>query len=256
MAEQTADYRLYGDLAEWWPLISPTAEYAEEAAYAGRLLELADGPVREVLELGSGGGSNASYLTSRFDLTLVDLAPGMLEVSRRLNPGCPHIQGDMRTLRLGRTFDAVFVHDAVDYMITEDELSQVMRTAFVHCRPGGLAVFMPDNITEAFSPGTGCGGGDGDDGRGARFLEWAFDPDPDDTWTQTDYVYLLRAPGQPLQVVQESHRLGLFPRDTWLRLLDAAGFEAQVMIEDTSDYRRPREVFTGLRPSLGGARST
>jgi SAM-dependent methyltransferase len=247
MPEQTEDYRLYGDLAEWWPLISPTEEYTEEAGFAAALFGLADGPVREVLELGSGGGSNASHLTSQFTLTLVDLSADMLAVSQRLNPDCPHIQGDMRTIRLGRTFDAVFVHDAVDYMTTEDDLRQVVATAFEHCRPGGVAVFMPDNLTETFDPGTGCGGGDGDDGRGARFLEWSWDPDTADTWTQTDYVYLLRAPGEPLHVVQESHRLGLFPRDTWLMLLAGAGFEAQAITERTSDDRRPRDVFTGLR---------
>jgi SAM-dependent methyltransferase len=249
MPEQTADYRLYGDLAEWWPLISPAEEYAEEAAFAAGLFGLADGPVREVLELGSGGGSNASYLTSRFGLTLVDLSAGMLAVSRQLNPDCPHVQGDMRTIRLGRTFDAVFVHDAVDYMTSEDDLGQVMRTAFEHCRPRGVAVFMPDNITETFEPGTGCGGADGADGRAARFLDWSWDPDPADTWTQTDYVYMLRRPGEPLRVVQESHRLGLFPRDTWLRLLAGTGFEAQSLTEQTSEDRRPREVFTGRRPA-------
>jgi hypothetical protein len=50
MPEQTEDYRLYGDLAEWWPLISPTEEYTEEAGFAAALFGLADGPVREVLE--------------------------------------------------------------------------------------------------------------------------------------------------------------------------------------------------------------
>jgi hypothetical protein len=49
-------------------------------------------------------------------------------------------------------------------------------------------------------------------------------------------------------VVQESHRLGLFPRDTWLSLLTGAGFHAQGLTEETSEYRRPRDVFTGVRP--------
>ena len=40
----------------------------------------------------------------------------MLELSRTLNPDCEHLEGDMRTLRLGRTFDAVLIHDAVMYM--------------------------------------------------------------------------------------------------------------------------------------------
>jgi len=106
--------RFYGDLAEWWPLISPPEDYAEEAAFAATLLDSASIPVREVLELGSGGGHNAVHLKARFAMTLVDLSATMLEVSQRLNPECTHHRGDMRSIRLGRRFDAVFVHDAID----------------------------------------------------------------------------------------------------------------------------------------------
>ena len=106
MATDTDRYRLYSDLAAWWPLISPPDEYTEEAAFAARLLGQAARPVQEVLELGSGGGHNAVHLKQRFRLTLVDLSADMLAVSRRLNPECAHQQGDMRTLQLGRTFDA------------------------------------------------------------------------------------------------------------------------------------------------------
>src|SRR5580693_11346 len=111
-----AEYRFYRDLAVWWPLISPPEDYAQEAGYFARVLRTASIPVRDVLELGSGGGHNAVHLKASFTMTLVDLSADMLEVSRKLNPECGHHQGDMRTVRLGRRFDAVFVHDAVDYM--------------------------------------------------------------------------------------------------------------------------------------------
>lgn len=78
---------LYTDLAAWWPLCSAPAEYKEEAQIFRRAL-LANSrraPVT-VLELGSGGGNNASHLKRHFQLTLVDLSPQMLAVSRRLNP--------------------------------------------------------------------------------------------------------------------------------------------------------------------------
>src|SRR5690606_9113181 len=98
------DYRFYDDLAPWWPLISPVSDYAGEAAYfAGLLARSAAIPVREVLELGSGGGHLAHHLKGAFVLTLCDLSPAMVEVSRRQNPGCEHVVGDMRALRLGRS---------------------------------------------------------------------------------------------------------------------------------------------------------
>ncbi len=163
-------HRFYSDLAPWWPLISAPEEYAEEAAFAASLLRAANPPPRTVLELGSGGGSNAFHLKGEFDMTLVDLSEDMLAVSRRLNPECEHLLGDMRTLRLRRSFDAVFVHDAIDYMTTEADLRRAVGTAYEHCGVGGVAIFVPDDIAESFEPSTEHGGHDAPDGRGVRYL--------------------------------------------------------------------------------------
>lgn len=238
---------LYRDLAVWWPLISPPEDYAEEAAFCATLLASAAVPVRDVLELGSGGGHNAFHLKAQFAMTLVDISADMLEVSRRLNPDCEHLQGDMRTIRLERVFDAVFVHDAVDYMTSEAELRQVMETAFVHCRPGGLALFVPDHTVETFEAATHHGGHDGPDGRGARYLEWAWDPDPNDTWVQAEYAFLLRDADGSLRVVHDTHRWGVFGHDLWLRLLGEVGFDAETVIEETTEVRTPRQLFLGRR---------
>ena len=108
MAGNPGGHRLYTDLAPWWPLISGPQEYTEEAELAAAILASAAIDVREVLELGSGGGHNAVHLKRHFRLTLTDVSGDMLAVSRRLNPECAHHQADMRTVRLGREFDAVF----------------------------------------------------------------------------------------------------------------------------------------------------
>jgi SAM-dependent methyltransferase len=239
--------RFYGDLAVWWPLISPVEDYADEAAFSAGILRRASIPVHDVLELGSGGGHNAAHLKTWFTMTLVDLSPAMLGVSAALNPECEHTVGDMRSVRLGRTFDAVFVHDAVDYLTTEADLLGAMRTAFEHCRPGGVAVFVPDDTVETYAPATDHGGSDSADGRGARLLEWAWDPDPTDTWTLTEYAFLLRHADGAVAIVHETHRLGLFRREVWLRLLGEAGFAAEAVTEQTSDERTPREYFVGHR---------
>jgi len=249
MGDAPAEHRFYSDLAAWWPLISPPEDYAEEAAEMARLLTSASIPVREVLELGSGGGHTAVHLTPRFEMTLVDLSPDMLEVSRRLNPGCEHLQGDMRTVRLGRSFDAVLIHDAVDYMTSEADLLEAVRTAYAHCRPDAVAVFAPDCVTETFEPGSDCGGVDAPDGRGARYLEWSWDPDPADTWTLTEFAFLLRDADGRVSSLYETHRTGLFTTDTWLRLLRKAGFEARVVTEVTTKDRTPRRLMVGHRPA-------
>ncbi len=219
------EYRVYSDLAEWWPLISPPSEYAEEATHLATVFGSAEVPVREVLDLGSGGGGVAVHLKGRHDLTLVDLSDEMLAVSRRLNPECEHVRGDIRTIRLGRAFDAVLVHDAVDYMTCEDDLRRVIETAFAHCRPGGLAAFVPDHVADTFRASSGGGGGRDATGRQASFREWTWDPDPADDWVQAEYEFVLRAADDTVQVVREIHRLGAFSHGTWLRLLAEAGFE-------------------------------
>jgi SAM-dependent methyltransferase len=243
-----AEHRFYGDLAPWWPLISPVAEYESEAAYIATLLHSATLPVGDLLELGSGGGNVAAHLKRHFEVTLVDLSPQMLDVSRRLNPQCPHTVADMRSVRLGSSFDAVLIHDAIDYMLTVDDLAAAVRTAFAHCRPGGMAVFLPDHVTETFEPGTDTGGSDGEDGRAARYLAWSWDPDPADTWVLTQYAFMLRDAGGQVEIAHECHRTGVFARDVWLELLADAGFEPSAVEEDTDEDRPPRTVFIGHRP--------
>ena len=230
-ADATGALRLYDDLAAWWPLLSDPADYADEAAFAAGLLrEACDAPPRTVLELGSGGGNNASHLKAQFQLTLVDRSPGMLAVSRALNPECEHIEGDMRTVRLGRVFDAVFVHDAIEYMTTEDDLRRTMDTAFVHCRPGGAALFEPDHVRETFRPETAHGGHDGPD-RALRYVEWTWDPDPADTTYRTDFALLLREPDGSMRAELDRHVCGLFERELWLRLLREVGFAPRIVVD-------------------------
>jgi SAM-dependent methyltransferase len=244
--------KLYSDLADWWPLMSAPDEYEEEAAFYGNTLAAAcSQPPAAVLELGSGGGNNASHLKSRFAMTLVEPSAGMLAVSRRLNPECEHVQGDMRSVRLGRAFDAVFVHDAVAYMTTEQDLRAAIATAFEHCRPGGAALFAPDYLAETFTPSTECGGNDGD-GRAMRYLEWAWDPEPSDGQYTVDYTYILRDRDGSVRVEHDRHIEGLFSQSRWLQLLGEAGFEPSVVPFNHSELEPGRYfVFVAKRPESG-----
>lgn len=235
---------LYRDLAPWWHLFSSPADYRIETRPFRRLI-VAHGskPAKTLLELGSGGGNNASYLKKWFDLTLVDLSDGMLECSRRLNPDCDHIRGDMRTVRLERTFDRVFIHDAIMHMTTEADLTRALRTAFVHTRPGGACLVAPDCTRETYAPITHHGGNDGD-GRSLRYLEWSFDPDPRDTRYDVHFVYLLREARGRLRVREDVHQFGLFPKRAWLRVFRRVGFRARCI----DDPVLRRDVFVGVRP--------
>jgi SAM-dependent methyltransferase len=240
--------RLYRELAPWFHLLTSPMNYGEEAELYGKLLiEHADGPVETLLELGSGGGNNASHMKGLFTLTLVDRSPEMIELSRGLNPELEHVEGDMRTVRFDRIFDAVFVHDALAYILTEPDLQAVFETAHIHCRPGGSAVFVPDYVTDTFEPRTDHGGHDSEDGqRGLRYVEWVRADPSDRPRHVVDFAYLIRD-GETVRVEHDRHICGLFPRETWLRRLDAAGFEVDVVEPEFDDEPAGQVVFACRR---------
>lgn len=245
--------RLYRDLTDWYPLLTPVGDYAEEAAFYRRVFEAqCRRPPRTLLDLGSGGGHNAAHLKAALACTLVDREPAMLALSRRLNPECAHILGDMRSVRLGRVFDCVLVHDAVSYMASRADLVSAIATAFAHTAPGGVAMFQPDFVAETFEPGTETGGSESN-GRALRYLEWRWAPDSRTDRYLTDMAYLLRDESGAVEVVHDRHAMGLFPRAVWLELIAAAGFEPlAVPFEHSCHSDTGHEVFLGLRPVADG----
>jgi SAM-dependent methyltransferase len=241
--------KLYTSLAEYWPILSAPEDYAEEAGFYWRVMsEARPGPIDTLLELGAGGGNNASHLKAHAQLTLVDNSAGMLAHSRRLNPECEHLPGDIRDVRLDRQFDAVFVHDAVCYMTTIEDLRRAMDTAFLHCRPGGVVLFCPDFVRETFRGGTDHGGHDNGDA-GFRYLEWTWDPDPEDSTYVADYVFAIRSADGAVRIEHDRHVEGLFSRHTWLDQLAAAGFSTprSVPLEHSEVEPGVHEVFVATR---------
>jgi len=215
--------QLYTDYAAWWPLFSDPTYYAAEAASIKKILhrELGLQPA-DMIELGCGGGTLASFLKAEAKMTLVDPEPRMLAISQMLNPDCQHTLGDMRTLRLGRRFGAVVLHDAVNYMTTLDDLAQALETAYAHLSPDGAVIVVPDDTQETFRPSTSTGGRDGDDGRGLRYLMWTNAP-RQNTYA-VDFAILLRSADGKTELLQERHTFGLFSRECWIDAFRKAGF--------------------------------
>ncbi|MFI5321779.1 MAG: class I SAM-dependent methyltransferase [Myxococcota bacterium] len=220
-----SEMRMYAELARWWPLLSPPSHYVEEAAFFRALLRRHRPRPRTLLELGCGGGSLAANLKRDFELTLTDVSPQMLAVCRAANPECEAIAGDMRSLRLGRDFDAVLAHDAIMYATSEAELRATIATAAAHCRAGGIVVLAPDFTKESFVPSTDHGGEDGEDGRALRYVEWWWDPDPSDTVFEAIYGIVVREPDGTTRIEQDRQSEGLFPEATWLRLMRECGLD-------------------------------
>lgn len=219
--------RLYNDLAYLWPVISPPEEYAEEASRWRQVLRDKLGPGKHpILELGVGGGHNLYHLATEFRATAVDISENMLGLSRKLNPGVEHHLGDMRDIRLDYTFSAVLVHDAINYMLTEEDLRATFETARAHLRPGGVLILAPDWFRETFD---GPSVMHWDRHKGdleLTFIEYVHDPDSNDTTIESIFFYMLKEQGQ-LRVEQDRHITGLFPLETWFRLMEECGFKVE-----------------------------
>lgn len=233
----------YTELAPWWPKISPLEHYQDEAQLYLEILTARRPSATTLLELGSGGGHNAFFLKQKYQLTLTDLSASMLDMSRAINPQCQHLQGDMRSLSLDREFDLVFIHDAIDYMVTEADLLAAFQTAYRHLRPGGLALVVPDHVREHYVACTEWGGS-----QGIRYLEWSTEVGPDQTSGVCHFAFLVEEADGSVRCLHEQHHFGLFSLDCWLARLTDCGFEVEVLEEPTEDERTPRLLFLASKP--------
>lgn len=219
-------FRLYTDLAWLWPMWGDaTAEYAHYCQHvAARIRQHASRPVTTLLDMGCGGGKNALNLKREFDVTGVDLSPAMLEQAKSLNPECRFVEGDIRTCRLGRTFDAVLMDDAISHMNCLADFVAAFRTAHAHLSPGGVLVVTPDVTTETFVQNRTTVASATSNGLDVVFIENVHDPDPADEQYETTILYLIRDHGR-LRIETDRWTMGVFSHDTWRYVLRETGFE-------------------------------
>lgn len=218
-------WQAYNDLAWTEDLLANPADCAEEASgFVAQLRQCASGPPRTLLHLGCGAGAHDATFKRHFDVTGVDISPGMLERARGRNPEIAYVEGDMRSVRLGRVFDAVIIPDSIDYMVTRADLRAALETAAAHLKPGGvlLVVCKPREI---FQNNNFAYTGARDDVQVTLLENNYINPHRPETYEAT-LVYLIRRRGE-LTLHTDRHVLGLFPRAVWDQAFADAGFHMQ-----------------------------
>ena len=103
-------------------------------------------PVKTLLDLVCGTGSHAYIFDRRgYTVTGVDVSAEMLAVAEKKRSGLEKVEfihEDIRTLRLGKTFDVVMMMFAVlGYQYTNADVTAALRTVREHLRPGGVFIF-------------------------------------------------------------------------------------------------------------------
>lgn len=106
---------------------------------------LADRADAAVLDLGCGTGLHLAALRRSFGCiaTGVDLQPGLIDYGQAAHPGLELLIGDLRSIRLGRQFDAVLcLGNSLSYQLTDADLRAAAETFATHTRPGGHVVIV------------------------------------------------------------------------------------------------------------------
>lgn len=217
---------LYTELAWLWPMWGDAAtEYAHYCQHVRDLIrKYAERPTATLLDIGCGGGKNVLNLSRDFDVTGLDLSPAMLAQAQELNPGCTFVQGDMRTFRLGRTFDAVLMDDAISHMNCREDFVAAFRCAHAHLNPGGVLIATPDVTIETFQQNKTTITPAARGGVEVVFVENVYDPDATDDQYETTILYLIRDHGR-LRIETEHWTMGIFSLGTWRDVLRETGFE-------------------------------
>ena len=243
----------YNELAWLEPIIAPFEDYAKETEhYCTVLREYSKIEPKTLLHLGSGAGINDYTFKKHFEVTGVDISKGMLEVAERLNPEVAYHFGDMRTVRLGKVFDAVIIPESINYMTTAEDMGKAILTAYKHLKPGGVFLFVT-HIKEEFTENNFVYTGTKGDLKVTVF-ENNYYPDPEGTTYEATIVYLVRRGGK-LDIYNDRHVIGLFRQEIWLEIIKATGFEVQLQKqEDTytpyilGEGKYPLQMFICTRP--------
>jgi SAM-dependent methyltransferase len=243
--------RLYQDLVWVWPIISPPEDYVDEGRKLSQLIkERSPAGAETLLHLGCGGGHNDYTLKDYFEVTGIDISEAMLDLARRLNPEVDYHQGDMRLVRLGKTFDAVAGLDSLAYMLSQEELREVFETAYIHLKPGGVFLAFPEFTRERFQQNWTHSSSHSSGDISITYVENYYDPDPSGTIIEATFVYLIRRRGE-LEIETDHHLCGIFGMEAWESLLAETGFEVertQLMLKNDSGEAEEYPLLVCLKP--------
>jgi len=130
-------------------------DYQAEVKYLEAIIEQEfKGDRKTLLDVACGTGSHIQYLKARYQVSGLDLEPGLLEIARQRHPEVTFHLGDMIAFDLGRRFDVITcLFSAIGYVRTADKLNQAVQTMANHLEPGGLLLIEPWFTPQEWKPG-------------------------------------------------------------------------------------------------------
>jgi SAM-dependent methyltransferase len=120
-----------------------TGDAATETAFINSIISHAHPRPVTLLEVGCGTGGILASLAGRYQVSGLDISPGMLAVARKKIPeGTPLHLADMSRFELDATFDCVIcVYYGVNHLLRFPEWKGFFGCAHAHLNDGGLLAF-------------------------------------------------------------------------------------------------------------------
>ena len=217
-------------------------DYVREATDLAARIRQHRPEATSLLDVGCGTGLHlAAFAGLGFDVEGVELSPEMIEAAKARVPGVPVHEGDMRTFRLDRRFDAVVcLFSAIGYMTDAEQLSAAIVTMADHLVGGGVLIVEPWFLPEDWHDGAVFAESAEKGGlavarvsrswreKGVSVIEMRYAVATGDrTWSFT-----------------EIHRMGLFSTEEQLFVFRRAGLE----VEHHSGGHTGRGLFVAVKP--------
>jgi SAM-dependent methyltransferase len=235
---------MYERSAQFYDLIYSASRFkpaAEWAAEVDAIIRGRNPSARTLLDVACGTGHHLSHLRDHYSVEGVDISEEMLRVARARLPDVPLHQGDMRSLELGRTFDAVTcLFSSIGYAQGPDELTATIDGFGRHLNGGGVLVLegwvRPDAFNDRF--------------RGEPEVVVSEEVDivrlsrseRRGRYTTADMHHLVRT-DQGIEHFAESHVMYMATTEEYVAAVETAGMRAEVL----PDYMPDRDRVVGVR---------
>ncbi len=246
-------WKAYTDLAWTESRVYSPEKAAKETELFSKLIKKSSKiNTKTLLHLGCGSGIYDYTFKKHFKVTGVDITENMLALAKELNPKVVYHHGDMRTIELGKKFDAVTIPESIGYMTSTEDLKRAIKCANRHLKPGGVLLICA-NIKETFKSNNFVYTGEKEDIE-ITIFENNYIPHDNDSICEATIIYLIRNKGK-LETYTDIHTLGLFDKKTWISLLEEEGFEIKETKEEhfydeymLEEGEYPLYIFTCIKP--------
>jgi len=195
-----------------------------------------------VLEAACGTGSYIGHLSSHFRVSGFDLSPEMLAVARAKLPGVNLFQADMADFSLLEPCDALLcLFSSIGYVYPRENLEKAARCFAKAVRPGGCLVVEPWLSREALDEGRPTVQTYNDEHLAlARMCVTKVEGE----LTAMEFEYMVAFRDHQVERFTALHKLWMAPRELYLEVFDAAGFD--IRFEEVG-LMPERGLFVGTR---------